>query len=316
MILEDATFDAYGYYPSDLSHGSGKRILATCDECGKIRAIRKRDYRALCMSCSRKGGTGEEASNWKGGEVKRICKVCGNIFYVPQCIVKNGEGNYCSKSCSVKSNTGEKSSNWKGGKVERICKLCGKTFFVRRDEVKKGHGNYCSRSCSTKSKTGEESSNWKGGEVKRICKVCGKTFYAPQADVKRGRGIYCSNSCATKARRHNARPEKTAPERIFEAICIKNDLPFKFVGDGALWLGNANPDFVHNTKKIVVEVFGYYWHGPLVNRNVRYTGTVEGRTKQLAAEGYKTIILWELDLMREDAEKFILHEMHNRGIIK
>ena len=237
MILEDATHEAYGYYPSSLKPRSGKRILAVCDICGEFRAIRKDGYHSLCVSCSQKGKTLSEDHKRKISEAKK------GVF------------------------------------------------------------------------EGDKNSNWKGGEVKRICKVCGKTFFVKPNIVKRGEGIYCSRSCRMKAQRHNAKPEKTAPERIFEAICIKNDLPFTFVGNGSLWLGNANPDFVHNTKKIVVEVFGNYWHDPLINRNIRYTGTVEGRTAQLKAEGYKTIILWETDLMREDAESFILHEMHNRCII-
>ena len=55
MILEEATYEAYGYYPSDLSHGSHKKILAVCDGCGKPRIIRKDSYHALCRSCCQKG---------------------------------------------------------------------------------------------------------------------------------------------------------------------------------------------------------------------------------------------------------------------
>jgi G:T-mismatch repair DNA endonuclease (very short patch repair protein) len=35
--------------------------------------------------------------------------------------------------------------------------------------------------------------------------------------------------------------------------------------------------------------------------------TREGREAQREKEGYKTIILWESDLKREDAEKYILN---------
>jgi G:T-mismatch repair DNA endonuclease (very short patch repair protein) len=99
----------------------------------------------------------------------------------------------------------------------------------------------------------------------------------------------------------------TKPEKIFKSICINNNLPFHFVGDGTLWLGNANPDFIHNTKKIVVEVFGDYFHSPLLNRKLRDTSTMEGRQKQLKKEGYKCIFIWESDLKREDAEAFVIY---------
>lgn len=55
MILEDATYEAYGYYPSALTQQSNKSIIATCNICGKIRILRKADYRKLCKSCVKKG---------------------------------------------------------------------------------------------------------------------------------------------------------------------------------------------------------------------------------------------------------------------
>jgi G:T-mismatch repair DNA endonuclease (very short patch repair protein) len=148
-----------------------------------------------------------------------------------------------------------------------------------------------------------------------ICKTCGKKYHRFPSDIKRGNGKYCCHSCAIKAHRHNTPPCITLPERTFQRLCINNDLPFKFVGDGSLWLGNANPDFIHNTKKIVVEVFGDYFHSPLLNRKVRDTATLEGRCKQLKAEGYKCIFIWESDLKRKDAEAFVMNLMRKEKIV-
>ena len=53
MILEEATFEAFGYYPKDLSYGSSKRILVVCDGCGEGQLIRKNHYWSLCKSCSK-----------------------------------------------------------------------------------------------------------------------------------------------------------------------------------------------------------------------------------------------------------------------
>ena len=52
MILEEETFKKFGYYPSELLPNSGKKILAACDDCGKVRINRKNTYRSLCRSCS------------------------------------------------------------------------------------------------------------------------------------------------------------------------------------------------------------------------------------------------------------------------
>jgi G:T-mismatch repair DNA endonuclease (very short patch repair protein) len=161
---------------------------------------------------------------------------------------------------------------------------------------------------------GKNCFRWDGGLIQCKCRVCGKKIEVSKSKIKNGRGKYCSCSCSAKARRHKTKPLKTKPESIFENICKKHNLPFRFVGDGSLWLGNANPDFIHNTHKVVVEIFGDYWHSPLLNGNIRYTGTLEGRRNQLKREGYKLIVLWESDLKREDAEAFVLYTLEKHNI--
>jgi hypothetical protein len=55
MLLEEETYKKFGYYARDLAPKSNKSILAACDECGKIREMKKSQYRAFCRSCARKG---------------------------------------------------------------------------------------------------------------------------------------------------------------------------------------------------------------------------------------------------------------------
>lgn len=108
----------------------------------------------------------------------------------------------------------------------------------------------------------------------------------------------------------------TKPELAFEAICKKNNLPFKYIGDGSFWIGGINPDFIHLTKKIVVEVFG--WHHDELQRHckVRYSQTYHGRKKILKKYGYKMIVFWQDDLDREDAEARVVSVLEKEGIIK
>lgn len=54
MILKEETYAKWGYYPSELTQKSNKKILVSCDNCGKIRTVKKEDYRDLCMSCARR----------------------------------------------------------------------------------------------------------------------------------------------------------------------------------------------------------------------------------------------------------------------
>ena len=71
MILEEETFEAFNHYPSELKHGSHKLILAACLDCGKTRAVEKRQYRELCKACADKanlnrlGATNTEEHNIK-----------------------------------------------------------------------------------------------------------------------------------------------------------------------------------------------------------------------------------------------------------
>ena len=53
MILEKLTFKRFGYYPRDLLPKSGKKILAACDDCGKVRITTKQHYAPRCRNCSR-----------------------------------------------------------------------------------------------------------------------------------------------------------------------------------------------------------------------------------------------------------------------
>jgi len=55
MILEQETYEQFGYYPSELTPQSHKKTIAACDDCGKVRIIQKKQYRSLCGSCAHKG---------------------------------------------------------------------------------------------------------------------------------------------------------------------------------------------------------------------------------------------------------------------
>ena len=119
-----------------------------------------------------------------------------------------------------------------------------------------------------------------------------------------------------ETRKHQKFPKsKTKPELVFLALCEKHSLPFKFTGDGSFWIENLNPDFVDcNGKKIAVEIFGDYWHSPLLNPKVRYNRTLKGREEILKKYGWKLIVFWGIDLKRADYEQFVLQKLEKEGI--
>ena len=52
MIDEEATFRKYGYTSDRWAPQSHKPVIALCDECGDIRAVKKGAYRDLCHKCA------------------------------------------------------------------------------------------------------------------------------------------------------------------------------------------------------------------------------------------------------------------------
>jgi len=180
-------------------------------------------------------------------------------------------------------------------KITQICQYCKKEFEVYPHYIKQNRGKYCSHICYTKSIK---------NRIIRACPICGREFEIKPSIMKQGYGVYCSVKCCGKGR------SKTKPERIFEALCKKNNLLFKYTGDGSFWIGknpSVNPDFIEcNGKKIAVEIFSY-WHDPLKRHcKVPYSGTYKGRKKILKKYGWKLIVFWQEDLEREDAEQFVL----------
>ena len=117
-----------------------------------------------------------------------------------------------------------------------------------------------------------------------------------------------------KKRKHQVFPNHhTKPELIFEEICKKYDLHFKYTGDGSLWIGKEealNPDFIQaDGQKIIVEIFGDWWHSPLLNQKLPKTANLNYRKKFYKKLGWKSYFIWETDLLRPDAEQFVLNTL-------
>ena len=225
MILEKETFEKFGYYPGDLKIKSSKRIIAACDNCGKIREIKKQDYSSLCFLCAMKKQSGENNHNWKGGKIKRICEECGKEFEMDRCALKWRPGIFCNHKCQAQSEE-------------------------YREKLREAH----------------------------------KSQKFPTHHTK--------------------------PELIFEQICKKNNLPFKYTGDGTFRIGRLNPDFVEvNHKKVLIEIMGHYWHSPLFNKNVPNYALLKYRKSYYKKHKWIPVFIWDTDLLREDAEQFVLNKL-------
>jgi very-short-patch-repair endonuclease len=99
-----------------------------------------------------------------------------------------------------------------------------------------------------------------------------------------------------------ARRPKSSLEIKMENILNKLQLPYKFVGNGEVFVGKKNPDFVHNTEKIAIEVY-YRKHKQMFRGDV--DGWKADRTEIFTKEGWR-IIFFDETQVNENTVKSVL----------
>lgn len=99
----------------------------------------------------------------------------------------------------------------------------------------------------------------------------------------------------------------TSPERVLKEIIEKNNLPFNYVGDGAIWFKGFNPDFLSKNPKHIIEVDGDYWHNlpKSIEKDKR-------KIEAYASLGYRTLILWEHELTGNHGIRLSEQEIVNK----
>ncbi len=88
---------------------------------------------------------------------------------------------------------------------------------------------------------------------------------------------------------------------------------YKYVGDGDVWIGGKNPDFINiNGQKKIIEMFGDYWHSK------KHTGVSKKenrvrRQKHFARYGFHCCVIWQSSLSDMKSVKDKLREFHRMG---
>lgn len=98
----------------------------------------------------------------------------------------------------------------------------------------------------------------------------------------------------------------TLPERKFMQMIKDYNLPYKYTGNGEIWIHHKNPDFINvNGKKEVVEIFGRYWHtkGQGLSGKTRE----ENKTKEHYKNyGFDCIVIWDDEI---DNKQLVLEKL-------
>jgi len=132
------------------------------------------------------------------------------------------------------------------------------------------------------------------------CLNCGYEFTNRQLkhNLEHGWGMFCSLSCGMVWKRKQGLFKRSPNnvESMLANLINTTELPFKYVGDGEVWLGNRNPDFINiNGHKQVIELFGDYWH-PKTD--------VKDRINHYKEYGFTTLIIWEHELYSSPSNVF------------
>ena len=72
------------------------------------------------------------------------------------------------------------------------------------------------------------------------------------------------------------------------------ELPYRYTGNAQFILNGKAPDFVHNKKRKIIELFGERWHRP-EEEEVRIT--------EFAASGYQVLVIWLRELKVKNRKK-------------
>lgn len=210
--------------------------------------------------------------------------------------------------------------------LEKTCSICGRVFRV---PPSKGRVKCCSRVCWVKNdewrKHISESKKGKkqGLEQKRNATLARTKYHwtyeelyklywekeRTEAEIAKEQrvGIGTIHRHLIQLgipRRSNLAPKNRSPnglETLLINLIMRKGLPYKFVGNGTHMIGLRNPDFIHNEgQKKVIELFGNYWHSPLMNPKVRFSARKDMTVKAYERKGYECLVIWEDELKNLD----------------
>lgn len=94
-------------------------------------------------------------------------------------------------------------------------------------------------------------------------------------------------------------------EKCVQSVITKFNFSYKFVGNGDMWIGRYNPDFISTKDKSVIEVYGSFQKKKLqkIKNYEKYRGDY------FKKYGFKTLFLNELDIKRSDRDLHLFNKI-------
>jgi hypothetical protein len=174
MIDNEATFEKFGYYANDLPKNSSRKIIAICDDCGKVREVKFSYYYILCIPCKyqQKNILIKNKINIKS---RFKSKLKSKLNLKPKFIKE--EDRFIPNTQIDRILTIEKFGydplTLKGNLNKNICLVCKNCKKIRYVKYRYQYKNLC-QLCSV---TGKNSSNWNGGTTNnKYCHLFNNEF--------------------------------------------------------------------------------------------------------------------------------------------
>lgn len=226
----------------------------------------------------------------------KYCKYCTGKF-------DKGWGSFCSRSCAIshrnkiaiikRSDTAKQKQiiTRKKHYAEGKFKMWQTGLTKENSDVIKNRSEKWSKNLKEKYATGERIA-WQKG----LTKETDNRLKLMSEKVKTKMKWIVENTDFVKKslRRH----DKSSLEIKLENIITKNNLPYKFVGNGKVIISNKCPDFVHIDKKVAIETFCTKHKEKF--RNTGCKEWMKNRQEIFEKDGWKILFFNEVQLNDEN----------------
>lgn len=190
----------------------------------------------------------------------------------------------------VRAVASEKSKSW-----SRSAAMCTKISAARRGSIA----------------TKEAKQNMRNAQLKYWQTVSPEKKLEHAAVASKNVKQYWSNLSAAEKSKHlcnmlSASTNRPNSEEKLLMAVLEEMLPseYKYTGDGEVWFGNRNPDFINcNGQKKVIELFGERWHA---------VTDVAAKTEHYAKYGQDCLVVWAKELKLKNRPALIskLQQFH------
>lgn len=321
-----------------------EKVEVVCDYCGKVikrkpSQIKRSKHHFCNTEChhewTRRTGSKKGKKNPLYTQVNILCDNCGKNIERHISRVNRNEHNFCNKKCygewQSREQKGKNNPNFKGGEKEVECETCGKIITRTLWNSNNYNHHFCCDDCLGKwlseTRTGEkspmfgkhlseetkqmisEANSNPSEETRKKMRDASKKRFAKEEERERMREMRKNQTFPT----HHTKPELIFID-FYRLFGIANRV--EDTSNNSFHIGRLNPDFIIRDMRIAIFVNGDYWHSPLLRQNIRDTQRVDYQIKICKRHKWKAVIIWESDLLREDAEQFILKKLKKRGLSK